>query len=197
MKILFIYTFMKHLKTYEGLFDFFKRKKQDKPASYDYIIDCLYDIIDERRIKSSLEYPNEDFGIHIEPKKLFAKGPNPKYSTIKIAGLTFRSNKDKLIFVMKYSIGGELDKIISDEEVNTILQEVKSHLKGSGCEMSFYIGFGYSEGRTSKEYSDFMTMIRNECDTKPKELRERKVTVVIKSEMGFEDSHNQELLFRL
>ena len=44
---------MKNIKTYEGFFDFLK-KKEKKAVSFDEVMECLYDLTDESRIKNEL-----------------------------------------------------------------------------------------------------------------------------------------------
>jgi hypothetical protein len=44
---------MKNIKTYEGFFDFLKKKRLTK-VSFDEIMECLYDLTDETRIKNEL-----------------------------------------------------------------------------------------------------------------------------------------------
>ncbi len=44
---------MKYIKTYEGLFSFLKKKKGVK-VTFDDILECLYDLTDESRIKNQL-----------------------------------------------------------------------------------------------------------------------------------------------
>lgn len=194
---------MKHIKTYEGLFDFFKKNRRTEPVSYDEINDCLYDIIDEPRIITSLKNHREDFGIHVSPYEISKNG----FRQAEVGDLNFNVGNFDLVFIMKYYPFGEIIRdngnhipSISDEEVNNLLEGVKAHLESIGCEMSFYVGFGYSEGRTSSEYSNFMTMINREASGKMKlsllsaidfrkmkdrVQRERHVTVRIKSKTGF------------
>lgn len=45
---------MRNIKTFEGFFDFFKKKSKHEPVSIENITDCLLDLIDESRIKFSL-----------------------------------------------------------------------------------------------------------------------------------------------
>ncbi len=44
---------MRYIKTYEGLFDFLRKKEKVK-VTFDDILECLYDLTDESRIKNRL-----------------------------------------------------------------------------------------------------------------------------------------------
>ncbi len=44
---------MRYIKTYEGLFDFLRKKEKVK-VTFDDILECLYDLTDESRIKNQL-----------------------------------------------------------------------------------------------------------------------------------------------
>jgi len=122
---------MSKIKTYEGFFDFFK-KKDKSTISISLIRDCLYDIIDEHRIKSQLNgFTNFTYTFN-----------NDIIFNIK-RGLSLSTDHDDLMdeyFPSQYpynSYSGEFSikngivsttiqydpKIISDKEVNDIIEE--------------------------------------------------------------------------
>jgi hypothetical protein len=45
---------MKNIKTYEGFFDFLKKKEKKESVKFDEVMECLYDLTDEHRIKNEL-----------------------------------------------------------------------------------------------------------------------------------------------
>lgn len=173
---------MKYLKTYEGLFDIFKRKKplplplHQGDVSYNDIIDCLLYIIDENKITTSLNNHDSDFGLFVSPSDTIKTGIWEE----QIGEFKFYTSNYDLLFIMKYS-----PKEISDKEVESILDDVNSHLNGYGCKMTFYIGWGYDEGQTSDdEWSDFTKMLNKTIglrDGVAGEMTERHITVRIKS----------------
>ena len=171
---------MKYLKTYEGLFDIFRKKKplplHQGEVSYNDIIDCLLYIIDENKITTSLNNHDEDFGLFVSPSDIIKTGIWEE----QIGEFKFYTSNYDLLFIMKYS-----PKEISDKEVETILEDVNSHLNGYGCKMTFYIGWGYDEGQTSDdEWSDFTKMLNKTIglrDGVAGEMTERHITVRIKS----------------
>jgi hypothetical protein len=179
---------MKHLKTYEGLFDFLKKKKDydlkpdlkpDFKASIDYIFDCLFYILDERKIVTSLySGKREDFGIYTGPGEIIKTG----FWEDSIYDYNFWRTNHDIMFVMKYS-----PEIISDSEVSEIMSDVTAHLAGADCKISYWMACGYDEGGSfDKEFNDFDSMISNTVMKKYSKIDtsnwERHITVKITSE---------------
>lgn len=170
---------MKTIKTYEGFFDFLK-KKPSKSVDVQDILDCLYDITDETRIKSELTGHKLD-GIFVSNWDVIKKRPTFSLTYdhedmmdfalgVDTGGLTIRGNC--AVFKMQYSPeswqnSSRLSRMrnqsfvaISDEEVSDILTSCQNHLSGYDCQMTFFIGRGFDEGRTwDTEFSDFNKMI--------------------------------------
>ena len=135
---------MKNIKTYEGFFDFLKKKKNVEPIYLDDIKDCLYDITeDEPRIKNSLEeWVN---GIFKSYDEIFGikNGGSIEYHG------SMNHIKDNMISVrLTYNLNE-----ISNEEVKRLLEICSSKLKTYDCVTTFYLSYGRDEGRTDdKEY---------------------------------------------
>jgi hypothetical protein len=150
---------MNNLKTYEGFFDFLKSRSKRNITTGD-ILDCLYDIYDEQRIKSDI---NEGNRIHSAIFHQLTDSYNRDLN--KTDGLTI-IGKDIATFRIQYSPDsyssprGYSFRAISDEEVSTILENCQNYLSGYGCKMTFFIGKGFDEGRTwETEFSDLNKMI--------------------------------------
>ena len=131
---------MKNIKTYEGFFDFLKKKKNVEPVYLEDIKECLYDITeDEPRIKNSLD-GNVD-GIFADYDDIFKKrsldDDLPSYM------------RDDMVAVrLTYNLNE-----ISNEEVKRLLEICSSKLKTYDCLVTFYLSYGIDEGRTDdKEY---------------------------------------------
>jgi hypothetical protein len=175
---------MNNIKTYEGFFDFFKKKKNRDLSLYD-IRDCLWGIIDEGRIKSQL---NGDTN--------FGKIPNKSFIFKRNDGLSLSSDHDDFMdelfkntnvndfmiegdsvaTVMGYSINN-----ISDYEVSEILKECSERLKGYGCDVSYFIACGsddFSIKYSNKEWFDFNEMIKKSTEST---MSWRNIVIKIKS----------------
>lgn len=159
---------MKNLKTYEGFFDFFKNKEKVE-VTYNDIIECLYDIIDESRIEKG----NILGGIFASDDVIWGKS---EVSNHKIGDFNFSGNKSAISFEMTYSPNS-----ISDKVVDELLLDCKSKLEIYNCKMSFFIGWGVDEGSSSdKEWSDFITMINKTIVKTHFPNRPRNITIKIK-----------------
>jgi len=190
---------MKNIKTYEGFFDFFKKKKTIK-VSFNDIMDCLYDLTDEHRIKNQLNGVRVN-GIFASDNVVFKRSLvslDDEHDAIMNDELyrnkNFKVRANTIAFNFTYN-----PSEISDEEVNELLLDCKYKLKIYDCEVSFFIGWGNDEGSSSdKEWSDFMSMINKtikrthvpqiiQFNNEIFKLPEipRNITVKIKSSNGF------------
>ena len=162
---------MKTIKTYEGFFDFLKKKEKIEVTLND-VLECLYDLSDESRIKNQLNGVKLD-GIFANIDDLVNI---PSYIE-----KNFTVTGNVITFNFIYSTNE-----ISDKEVNELLLDCKSKLEIYDCETSFFIGWGRDEGSTShKEWSDFMRMIDKTIERSPFPKRPRNITVKIESPSGF------------
>ena len=100
---------MKNIKTYEGFFDFFKKKSKYEPVSMENITDCLLDLIDESRIKFSLSDETKIFQIIQRDQNIVA--------------FEIFYNSDQ----------------ISDKEVSGILDNCKYSLESFDCKVIYQI----------------------------------------------------------
>lgn len=180
---------MNKIKTYEGFFDFFKKKEKSGSISIDQIKDCLYEIMDESRIKSQLN-GYRGFGIMADHDLVFK---------VK-RGLSLSTDHDDLMDELfpsrypPYSYSGEFSikngivattikydpSEISDKEVSDILEECSYRLNSHRCKVSYFIGWGTSEGGSSeKEWTNFMSMIDKTIKRTIYPNRYRNVTIKI------------------
>ena len=143
---------MINLKTYEGFFDFFKKKNYD-PISIGNLLDCLLPLTDVEKIKSDLTGNTTD-GIFTSIETVTKE----EYSLGRSDMGKFYVGENILFFHMQYSpveFGA-----ISDDEVNSIMKECQETLEGFDCQMTFFIGRGMSEGRAwDTEFSDINKMV--------------------------------------
>jgi hypothetical protein len=173
---------MNKLKTYEGFFDFLK-KNSKRDVTISEIIDCLYDIHDESRIKSEINEDNKpSSGIFHELSDIYHNDIN-KSEGITVIG------KDIATFTIQYSqndyssFGWNNFKGISDDEVSTILKNCQNHLSKYDCEMTFFIGKGLGlEGTTwDTEFSDLNKMIKKTVNKTEYKDCIRNITIKIKA----------------
>jgi hypothetical protein len=177
---------MKYLKRFnEGFFDFLKKKEKVK-VTFDDVMECLYDLTDEHRIKNKLNgdlldglFTNEDDVFN----KIISYHP---YNQVSMNDELFR---DKKFIVRKNAIAFRMiynPSEISDEEVNELLLDCKSKLEIYGCDIKFFIAWGRSEGSSSdKEWNDFMRMIEKTISKTHSPMRPRNITIKIESPNGF------------
>jgi hypothetical protein len=177
---------MKYLKRFnEGFFDFLKKKEKVK-VTFDDVMECLYDLTDEHRIKNKLNgdlldglFTNEDDVFN----KIISYHP---YNQVSMNDELFR---DKKFIVRKNAIAFRMiynPSEISDEEVNELLLDCKSKLEMYGCDIKFFIAWGRSEGSSSdKEWNDFMRMIEKTISKTHSPMRPRNITIKIESPNGF------------
>jgi hypothetical protein len=193
------------IKTYEGFFDFFKKKEKKPPVKLGEVMECLYDLTDEHRIKNDLNGDRFD-GIFVDDRYVFKRKPS----------MGLGDDHDALMNDVLQSLRGYRDRHfslssdhsssnnsisfriiytpseISDSEVNELLLDCKSKLEIYGSKLSFFIGWGRDEGSTDdREWTDFMRMIdktiKRSCQYKNYTFpqRPRNVTIKITSPTGF------------
>lgn len=170
---------MINLKTYEGFFDFFKKKNYD-PIPINHLLDCLLPLTDNDKIKSDLSDNTTD-GI-FPSYEVVTGGKKYIYFSKRFTdnGFYFVSSDSKnfseenrlsevpniFFFHLQYSpintssfLRGDWSGI-SDDEVNSIMKECQETLEGFDCQMTFFIGRGMSEGRAwDTEFSDINKMV--------------------------------------
>ena len=179
---------MKNIKTYEGFFDFLK-KKEKKAVSFDEVMECLYDLTDETRIKNELNDARFDGIFADEDRVVFKKRSSMSLDDDWDAFMNDELYRDKHFRIRKNAIAFKFTyntDEISDTEVNELLLDCKSKLEIYNCETSFFIGWGRSEGGASdKEWTDFMKMIDKTIEKSSYPKRPRNITVKITSPGGF------------
>ena len=170
---------MINLKTYEGFFDFFKKKNYD-PIPINHLLDCLLPLTDVEKIKSDLTGNTTD-GIFPSyetttgskkyiyfPKRFTDNGfyfvssdsgdsevPNILFFHMQYSPVEVRRN-----YPMNYYYNGVEFAAISDDEVNSIMKECQETLEGFDCQMTFFIGRGGDEGTSwDKEFWSIKTMV--------------------------------------
>ena len=196
---------MKTIKTYEGFFDFFKKKNYD-PVSIRHILDCLLPITDrEGDIKSWLSGYDLDGIFADESQIVKSKSDHDGFlnNVLRDArradtgGLEIIGNVS--YFWMQYAQrewndgrmlrNGQTWQGISDDEMSSIMKECQETLDGFDCKMTFFIGRGVGEGRSwDTEFSDFSKMI-DKTVNKMEYGQEcvRNITVKIEALGGFEN----------
>jgi hypothetical protein len=163
---------MKNIRTYEGFFDFFK-KKNYVPISIRHILDCLLPITDCDSIKSTLKGDRPD-GIFVDKSVIIKQSDHEKFMdyllddtfAMNIAGTGLEISGNIAYFRLQYSPINWTDRSgsnwngISNDEVNSIMKECQETLEGFDCQMTFFIGRGGDEGRTwETEFSDINKML--------------------------------------
>jgi hypothetical protein len=176
---------MKVIKTYEGFFDFLKKKEKVK-VTFDDVMECLYDLTDEHRIKNKLNGDSLD-GIFNDEDDVFknitsgVEDVDGFINDMLYRDKNFTVRKNAISFRMIYN-----PSEISDSEVNELLLDCKSKLEIYDCDIKFFIGWGRDEGSTShKEWSDFMRMIERTISKTQSPMRPRNITIKIESSNGF------------
>lgn len=156
---------MKNVKTYEGFLDFFKRKtKSTEPVYMDDIKECGYDLLHDRRIEAYVDGRTPG-GIGHDFDKVF--GIRSMNDSL---GLPRNVRGNMIIIQFRYTLLSE-DKnaysgvsgiqarqqesgnAISRNEMSEMLKDFADKLETLDCRASFYLAWGYDEGRTDdKEY---------------------------------------------
>jgi len=187
---------MKNLKTFEGFFDFLK-KKNYYSITIEQILDCLLPITDNEKIKSDLKGDRPD-GIFVDRSDVVGKQSDG-------GGIFIRRNDTDGLEIIgniaffrlqycpkswndsRYRREGSDWGGISDDEVNSIMKECQETLEGGGCQMTFFIGKGVDEGRTwNTEFSDINRMISKTINKLDRRDCVRNITVKIKALGGIE-----------
>lgn len=205
---------MKNLKTFEGFFDFFKKKKKYDSISIEHVMDFLLPIIDCDYIKSDLKRDTIDgiFGNGCYTDYVNIIGNESYYSDkihiedgcfhmIKTWDQYRNTPKDTtniIFFHLQYSpvkVYNPLHNIevepVSDDKVDEIIKEIQYNMDGI-CKVTFFIGYGVREGWASdKEFSDIKTMIEktvNKSQTTVEIIERsiRNITVKIEAPGGIE-----------
>lgn len=179
---------MKNIKTYEGFFDFLK-KKEKKVVNLDEVMECLYDLTDESRIQNELNDTMRVDGIFASEDRVFKRRPSMGLEDDADAFMNDQLYRNKKFKVRKNAIAFrftyQIDEI-SDEEVNELLLDCKSKLEIYDCEVSYFIGWGRSEGSSSdKEWSHYLNMIHKTVERTKYPPGHRNITVKITSPGGF------------
>ena len=197
---------MKMIKTYEGFFDFFKKKEKKPPVKLDEVMECLYDLTDEHRIKNDLNGDRFD-GIFVDDRYVFKRKSSMGLGDERDALMNDTFTKVLLFFPLANTYRDKHFRLswdhscvnnaisfrlvytpseISDSEVNELLLDCKSKLEIYDCDIKFFIGWGRDEGSTSdKEWSDFMRMIDKTVKRSTFPERPRNIIVKIESPSGF------------
>ena len=173
---------MINLKTYEGFFDFFKKKNYD-PISIGHLLDCLLPITDNDKIKSELNgdrlsgiFPSDDYVFKNNTLSLDSDHEKFINDTLRDAGLInhrldIRGNviafkiqyspvEVRKNYPMNYYYDGVEFAAISDDEEDSITKECQETLEGFDCQMTFFIGRGGDEGTSwDKEFWSIKTMV--------------------------------------
>jgi hypothetical protein len=191
---------MKNIRTYEGFFDFFK-KKNYYSITIEQILDCLLPITDCDCLKSPLK-GDRPGGIFADISDVVGKQSDGGGIFIRrndTGGLEISGNIAffKLQYCPKSWNDGRHRREgsdwggISDDEVNSIMKECQETLDGFDCKMTFFIGKGVDEGRTwDTEFSDINKMISktiNKLDYSYTRDCVRNITVKIKALGGIEE----------
>jgi hypothetical protein len=179
---------MKNIKTYEGFFDFLKKKEKVKVTPND-VIECLFDLTDEYRVKNQLNFDRGLDGIFAGDNHVFKKRPSMSLNYEHDALMNDELYREKNFKVrgndIAFNINYDTDEI-SDSEVNELLLDCKSKLEMYDCDIKFFIGWGRDEGSSSdKEWSDFMRMINKTIKRSSYPDRPRNITIKIESPSGF------------
>lgn len=197
---------MKSIKTYEGFFDFFKKKEKKPPVQFDDLMECLYDLTDESRIRNELNGDRID-GIFTDERYVFKRKSSLSLSDEHDALMNDTFTKVLLFFPLANTYRDKHFRLswdhssvnnaisfrlvynpseISDSEVNELLLDCKSKLEIYDCKISFFIGWGRDEGSTDdREWTDFMRMIDKTVKRSTFPERPRNITIKIESPSGF------------
>jgi hypothetical protein len=158
---------MKNLKTYEGFFDFFKKKKSTDVSLID-IEECLYDISEDDRILSQLngQINTTHFGSNALDKifELGRRGLSlDRDHEDFMNDLLFRTEAPK--FTIKNNILiTEIwydPSVISNEEVTDIVNECTDKLEIYYCKVTYFIDFSPYSLKEPTEWSSFSGMLEN------------------------------------
>ena len=160
---------MKNVKTYEGFLDFFKRKaKSTEPVYMDDIKECGYDFLHDNRIATYVDGSTPG-GIGHDFDDIFGikRGMDLTHDYEDEFGETPRNIRGNMMIIQfRYTLLSEgkdsysglhnqqqKDKAISRNEMSEMLKDFVDKLQTLDCTASFFLAWGYDEGRTDdKEY---------------------------------------------
>jgi hypothetical protein len=198
---------MRYLRTYEGFLDFFKKKEKKEPVQFDDLMECLYDLTDESRIKNRLtsdaywltvdtRFVDEDIVFNKKPSLSLDDDYDAFMNDELYSDKKFKFRKNSIAFNISYN-----PKKISDDEVNEILLDCKSKLDIYGCKTTFFIAWMWNmvrnndagnitKSQSNKEWGDFMKMIDKSLPKvgyshKQAIDADRNITIKIESPSGF------------
>jgi hypothetical protein len=147
---------MKSIKTYEGFLDFFKRKpKSDKPVYMDDILECGYDLLHDDRIESWVDGKTPPC-IGPDLDSIFATGglmKGPEGLLLNYFGGPRNVRGNIMIVQFRYALSenryvGFGNRSVPREEIANMLEEFVGKLSDFDCKASFFLAWGYDEGRT-------------------------------------------------
>lgn len=142
---------MKKIKTYEGFFDFLKKKKKNKePVYLEDIKECLYDITEDTRFDNSLDGPID--GVFNTYQDVFKIKNNLSFDSDyeelsnDIEGLPNYIKDNMMLVRIRYNREEEdardlgIDKVgVSDDDFKRLLKICESKLKTYNCKVSYYV----------------------------------------------------------
>jgi hypothetical protein len=147
---------MKNIKTYEGFFDFFKKKNKEvsnEPVYLDDIKECLYDLTEDTRFDNSLDGPID--GVFNTYRDVFKIKSNlsldSDYEQLgnDIEGLPEYVKDNMMAVRIRYKREEEddrysgVDKVgVLDDDFKRLLEICESKLKTYNCEVSYYVCIG-------------------------------------------------------
>jgi hypothetical protein len=151
---------MKRLKTYEGFFDFFKRKpKSTEPVYMDDIKECGYDLLHDDRVSAFAHgeipggigpYLDEILGVKKRNDSTKFRNVRGNMMIIQFRYTLLSEGKDSYSGLHNQQ---QKDKAISRNEMSEMLKDFVDKLQTLDCTASFFLAWGYDEGRTDdKEY---------------------------------------------
>ena len=156
---------MKSIKTYEGFLDFFKRKpKSSQPVYMDDIKECGYDLLHDDRIEA-YDDGTTPGGIGHDFDDVFGirRGMDLTHDHEDLMndslGIPRNVRGNMMIIQFRYIISDnphylQRGKVsVPRSEISNMLEEFVGKLSDFDCKASFYLAWGYDEGRTDdKEY---------------------------------------------
>jgi hypothetical protein len=151
---------MKNIKTYEGFFDFLKKKKKStEPIYLDDIKECLLDLTEDPRFNNSLD--GRVGGIFTDQDVVFkiSRGLSLTHDFEDIMndqlGLPNYIKGNMMVVKFNYTTSSIHNNEINFDELKRLLDICSSKLKTYDCVTSFYLAYGYDEGRSDdKEYKN-------------------------------------------
>jgi hypothetical protein len=162
---------MKNVKTYEGFLDFFKRKpKSTEPVYMDDIKECGYDFLHDNRIATYVDGRTPG-GIGHDFDDVFGikRGMDLTHDYEDLMNDTMNLPRNvrgnMMIIQFRYSLYEETTsrenyKYVSRNEMSEMLKDFADKLETLDCKASFYLAWGYDEGRTDdKEYKNIDKVI--------------------------------------